>query len=117
MLILTSTSFAQKKTDFKHLQCQLDQPAKVLQDSSEIAHSTSPLKSLLKVNITIKKKMEMWLYWTHFYERKVQSFYTLMVFIPQKCKLNTFKTLSKLTWLNYKFGGKVQQNSNTSISK
>lgn len=33
-----------------------------------------------------------------------------MVFIPQKCKINPCKTLSKLTWLNYVFGWKVQQN-------
>lgn len=52
MFILTSITCVQKETDLKHLQYQLDHAVKVLKDSSEIAPSASPLKSLLKVNIT-----------------------------------------------------------------
>lgn len=49
--ILSSTSCVQKQTDFIHLQHQLSQSVKLLEDSSETAYSTS-LKYLLEVNIT-----------------------------------------------------------------
>lgn len=40
-----------------------------------------------------------------------------MFFYSPEMQSNACKTLSKLTWLNYILGGKVQQNIKTSISK